>query len=315
MKITAVCTCGKTYQAKAELAGRRVRCRACGHPFLIPAATQTAAADAPVEAELVPQAARVTTTQFQPTPAQQTRAPEPFMATPQGKQNSPYSYDKLPTPKPPRARSAGGVMLTLFVLASVVMLPLLCIGGGVVMLIFGVANSDQTSTAQARQVRSSNSSPNPRNTYSQPRVPTTPQLPKYEPPKYEPPKMPTYEPPEFNTPTFESPEFDIPSTVPSRTSELENPFETLTVPNQPQVSDEDRKKRIFADWQRTIGRQQERQDEMLERFPASSRARIRESYQRARKTQTEFFCQRNDITESQCQAIIAEGRAKNWPTR
>jgi hypothetical protein len=45
MPIAAVCTCGKKYQVDDSLAGKRVKCKACGGGFTIPQPAAVAAAD------------------------------------------------------------------------------------------------------------------------------------------------------------------------------------------------------------------------------------------------------------------------------
>lgn len=41
MSLTAICTCGQSYQVKDELAGKKVKCRACGAAIKVEAALTT----------------------------------------------------------------------------------------------------------------------------------------------------------------------------------------------------------------------------------------------------------------------------------
>lgn len=53
MTINASCSCGKTFRVKDELAGKRVKCSACGQPFMVPANSSTPSAT-PSTATVVP---------------------------------------------------------------------------------------------------------------------------------------------------------------------------------------------------------------------------------------------------------------------
>lgn len=48
MAIQVTCQCGKSFNAKPELAGRRVKCPACGSPLQIPALSVPSRDDDPL---------------------------------------------------------------------------------------------------------------------------------------------------------------------------------------------------------------------------------------------------------------------------
>jgi hypothetical protein len=50
MKISIQCSCGKQYQVKSELAGKKVKCQACGTPIPVPAAEPAKAENPPRKA-------------------------------------------------------------------------------------------------------------------------------------------------------------------------------------------------------------------------------------------------------------------------
>ncbi len=343
MSVIVSCPCGKRFQAKSELAGKKIRCSSCGNILTI-------GSGAPVAAEVLPAASREPVAARQAEPAAAAYNPAaPVAASAQvpvqaAVPSSPYSYDKLPQYQSNQGRKAGSGLFVLGIVAVALLLPLVCVVGSVAALLMRFSANDNSDRPTAvrpptasrpavQQTPALRPTPN-RAIPNRPvvTIPTTPPPPIRTPPKIEvpdftPPKIdipqprplpqPSFKPP----PTFKPPTITRPPTItiPPPTTRPPTSLRpgSVTRPGSAPVElTEANKKTIYLSWQRADEEFERRAKDFRERFNRPSQKQIQqqfvESMRRTKESRINSLLRRYKITQEQLDEIIAEGKAQGW---